>query len=136
MSVLIYSTGLQFLQASDDSYEHRYTSTVQTFNLFLHQSTGRLPVPVFVKHQWLTCNKNKPSAFSCEPIHAFTPENWVVIGRAVVYYAQPAHIFSAEIKCRHCMCAIDLPGVFSLTCYPWTYVQPVADRRPVDWCRN
>ena len=28
--------------------------------------------------------------------------NWMAIGRAVVYYAQAAHTFSAGIKCRHC----------------------------------
>ena len=27
--------------------------------------------------------------------------NWVVIGRAVVYYARAAHTFNAEIKCPH-----------------------------------
>ena len=27
--------------------------------------------------------------------------NWVAIGRVVVYYAQAAHILSAEIKCQH-----------------------------------
>ena len=26
----------------------------------------------------------------------------MAIGRAVVYYARAAHIFSAGIKCRHC----------------------------------
>ena len=30
------------------------------------------------------------------------PGNWVAIRRAVVYYAQPAHTFSAGIKCGHC----------------------------------
>ena len=32
------------------------------------------------------------------------PDNWVAIGRAVVYYARPAHVFCAEIKCQHCRC--------------------------------
>ena len=27
--------------------------------------------------------------------------NWVAVVRAVVYYAQPAHAFSAGIKCWH-----------------------------------
>ena len=31
--------------------------------------------------------------------------NWVVIGRAVVYYARAVHTFSAETKCPHCMYA-------------------------------
>ena len=30
------------------------------------------------------------------------PENYVAIGRAVVYYELAAHAFSAGIKCRHC----------------------------------
>ena len=34
------------------------------------------------------------------------PGNWVVIGRAVVYYARDAHTFSAEIKCPHCTCTL------------------------------
>ena len=34
------------------------------------------------------------------------PENWVSIGRAVVYYARAAQAFSAEIKCRHCIMGI------------------------------
>ena len=29
-------------------------------------------------------------------------ENRMAIGRAVVYFAQAARIFSAGIKCRHC----------------------------------
>ena len=29
-------------------------------------------------------------------------ENRMAIGRAVVYFAQAAHTFSAGIKCRHC----------------------------------
>ena len=30
------------------------------------------------------------------------PGNWVVNGRAVVYYDRAAQAFSAGIKCRHC----------------------------------
>ena len=30
------------------------------------------------------------------------PENWVVIGRAVAYYARGSHAFSAGNKCWHC----------------------------------
>ena len=30
------------------------------------------------------------------------PGNWVVIGRAVVYNARAAHVFSAGIEWRHC----------------------------------
>ena len=30
------------------------------------------------------------------------PENWVAIGRAVVYYARAVHALSAGIKRRHC----------------------------------
>ena len=30
------------------------------------------------------------------------PRNWVVNGRAVVYYGAASHAFSAGIKCRHC----------------------------------
>ena len=33
---------------------------------------------------------------------ASMPQNWT-IGRAVVYYAQTAHVFSAGIKFRHCI---------------------------------
>ena len=29
--------------------------------------------------------------------------NWVVIGRAVMYYAWASHTFTAEMKCPHCM---------------------------------
>ena len=36
------------------------------------------------------------------------PENWVEIGRAVVYYARADQIFSAGIKCRHCMYVLTL----------------------------
>ena len=32
------------------------------------------------------------------------PGNWVAIGRAVMYLARAAKIFSAGFKCRHCNC--------------------------------
>ena len=39
--------------------------------------------------------------FSCELVHASMPrKNWVAIGRVAVYFARPAHAFSAGIKCR------------------------------------
>ena len=65
-------------------------------------------------HAWIPCQKNKPSTamtqVACESklrsvvrssMHP-CPENLIAIGRAVVYYAQAAHAFSAGIKCRHC----------------------------------
>ena len=39
---------------------------------------------------------------------------WVAIGRVVVHYAQDAHSFSAEIKCRHCSLVGDSFYVMSL----------------------
>ena len=60
-------------------------------------------------------SKNKPSTLMahvpCESklrsvarssMHP-SPGNWAAIVCAVVYYARPAHAFSAGIKCRHCM---------------------------------
>ena len=35
----------------------------------------------------------------CDRIHA--QETWLQIGRAVVFYARPAHAFSVGIKCRY-----------------------------------
>ena len=35
------------------------------------------------------------------------PENWVTIGRAVVYNLRTAHAFNAGIKCQHCSPRID-----------------------------
>ena len=65
------------------------------------------------KHPWITCQKIKPST-SLTVVACATklrsvvrssmhpcPGNWVAIGRAVVYYAQAAHAFSAGIKCWH-----------------------------------
>ena len=43
--------------------------------------------------------------FNCEFWKVWShpyPGNRVAIGLTVVYYAQAAHAFSAEIKCRHC----------------------------------
>ena len=31
------------------------------------------------------------------------PGNWVLIWRAIVYYARAANAFGAETKCRHCI---------------------------------
>ena len=70
------------------------------------------------KHQWITCQKNKPNksityvtcdsklrsvlrSGTCGRIHAQTG-NWVAIGRAVVHYACSAHSFSARSKCQYC----------------------------------
>ena len=85
-------------------------STVQTFNFGISRPDVRQCL--VVKHPWLTCQKikpnhiNDPRSFQIEvrsvvssSMHPW-PENLVVIGRAVVYYARLAHIFSAEIKCR------------------------------------
>ena len=66
------------------------------------------------KHPWTTCQKSKPSPMahvSCEsklrPVVRSSmqpcPGNWVSIGRVVVYCARAAHVFSAGIKCRHCI---------------------------------
>ena len=38
------------------------------------------------------------------------PKTWVAIGHAIMYYARSAHIFSARIKCRHC---ISLYAIFA-----------------------
>ena len=43
------------------------------------------------KHPWTTCQIQ--ATFSCEVIHAFMPRK--------LDYAQAAHTFSADIKCRH-----------------------------------
>ena len=67
----------------------------------------------FYKHPFITCQKNKPSTsighVACKSklrsgVRSFMhpwPEKWVVIGHAVVYYAQAAHTFSAGIKCQY-----------------------------------
>ena len=64
------------------------------------------------KHQWLTCQKNKPNLSmtheACESklrsvVRSSMHPYRVEIGRAVVYYAWAAREFSAGIKCRHCM---------------------------------
>ena len=45
----------------------------------------------------------KPHSVVRSSLHP-CPDNRVAIGRAVVYYARAAHVFFAEIKCRHCRC--------------------------------
>ena len=43
--------------------------------------------------------------------------NWVAIGRAVAYYAQASHAFSAGFKCRHCRMPPEIPKIgVILTC--------------------
>ena len=81
--------------------------------LFLHQSTGGLPVPGF-KTLVDSMSTNKPSTslthVACETkLHSVVTSsmhpclgNCVAIGHAVVYHARAAHAFRAGIKCRHC----------------------------------
>ena len=47
-------------------------------------------------------------------------------GRAVVYFARAAHVFSAQIKCRHCRLASGMSKAFGhstgiLTCGAMIY---------------
>ena len=86
-----------------------YSADIQ----FLHQSTGRLPVPG-CETPMDNVSKNKPSTsvthVACESrllsierlSMSLCPGNWVAIGSAVVYHAQASHVFSAGIMCRHC----------------------------------
>ena len=86
--------------------------TVQTFN----SCTSRPDVCqcLVVQRPIDNMSNNRPSTsmthVACETkLRSFVrssmhicPGNVVAIGRAVVYYARAAHIFSAGIKCRHC----------------------------------
>ena len=83
-----------------------YSTDVQ----FLHQSTGRLPVPGYTninaylwpvkkaKHSDNPRGSRIKPTFSYEGIHT-----WVDIGHAVVYYARATHSFIAGIKYRYCL---------------------------------
>ena len=56
------------------------------------------------KHPWLICQTHQwPTWHSYNQLwgHPYL-ENWMAIRRAVVYYAQAAHAFSAGIICQHC----------------------------------
>ena len=45
--------------------------------------------------------ESKPRSVVRSSLHP-CPGNWVAIRRAVAFYARAAHLFSAEINCRHC----------------------------------
>ena len=80
---------------------------------FLHQSTVRLTVPgctnthgvhvkIQAKHTNDSCSESKLLRLIVGSSTHPCPENWVVIGRTVVYYTLTSRAFSAGIKCRHC----------------------------------
>ena len=65
----------------------------------------------------------KSKYVSCELIHAFIPKKLGTIGRAVVYYARAAHVFSAGIKCRHC--SLRIKATFSYSEVKlWSHAMP------------
>ena len=43
------------------------------------------------------------TTFSCDVVMYPCPGNWAEIGREVVYYARADQVFSAGIKCWHCI---------------------------------
>ena len=106
-------------------HRHYFTrDTAQTCTSFALASFDRTSISAWLyKHPWITCQNDKPSipmtrvaceskrrSGGCEAINASIPDPgiWVATGRAVVYYPQAAHAFSAGIKCRHCMCPVPL----------------------------
>ena len=99
--------------------------TVQTFNFCTSRPDVRQCL--VVKHTWLTCQKNKPNHINdprslqievrsavSSSMHPW-PENWMAIGRAVVYSARATHVFIAGIKCRHCRWLPSHNGTFYRT---------------------
>ena len=78
----------------------RYSTDIQ----FLHQSTGRMPVPDCTNTYGLTCKKYPKRINAQSKLQIKVRSEYrVAIGRAVVKYSQTARTFTAEIKCRHCM---------------------------------
>ena len=112
----------------------RYSSDI----LFLHQSTGGLPV-AGCKTLVDSMSTSKPSSsmtnVACETkLHSVVTSsmhpclgNCVAIGHAVVYHARTAHAFRAGIKCRHCIfliyalelaqSSLDIFGIFGSTAH-------------------
>ena len=82
-----------------------------------------LYVPIYLQYRHLIhapvdrirCHKSNPSTAINHVVYEsklrrivrssmrLCPDNWVAIGRAVVFYARAAHACSAGIKCRHCI---------------------------------
>ena len=78
---------------------------------FLHRSTGRLPMPGFIKRHAMVsgryskhindkCSLRMRTVFSYKVIHTYMSRTY---GHTVVYNARAAHAFGAGIKCRHCI---------------------------------
>ena len=110
---ILFESSLLTKARVNGAHFHGYLPTVQTFNsctsrpdvyqcLVVQTPIGNMLKNMPKISMTLVACESKPGSFVKSPTHPY-PGNPVAIGRAVVYYARAAHVFTAGIKCWHCM---------------------------------
>ena len=92
---------------------HKKVRTVQTLNFFTsrpdvcHCPVVQTPVDIMSKNKQSTLMTHVPCETKLRSVARSVmhtcPGNWVAYECDVIYYARAAHVFSAVIKCQHCI---------------------------------